>query len=213
MDALKAQIQARKRQAETPSDPAAKYVRRGDLARKEAPAPEPAPEPQPVRAPTPPPAPAKDKAPEAKEGFSISNDEAVLRLRQKGEPIRLFAETDKERRLRLRALELIEVHSGDPHGRNDFVKALQGAESDLTREKVQGKAKDEGTSKPAPHMREGIGMDSLLDLELIRTDTARVYPIIYYTLKGLYNEWGETLDKRPGTFFFSFFPDHRGCTA
>lgn len=40
--------------------------------------------------------------------FNISPEEVVRRLRAKGQPIRLFGESDKDRKTRLRALELIE---------------------------------------------------------------------------------------------------------
>jgi pre-mRNA-splicing factor 18 len=56
-----------------------------------------------------------------KEVFNISTSEAIRRLRSKGEPIRLFGESDKERRLRLRALELIEER-GEKVGQNDFMR-------------------------------------------------------------------------------------------
>ncbi|WFD27854.1 hypothetical protein MNAN1_002860 [Malassezia nana] len=46
-------------------------------------------------------------------------------------------------------------------------------------------------------MREGVGMRSVMDLKLMWTDTARVYPIIYYTLKGLLEDWEVELEKRP----------------
>lgn len=201
MEALKAQIRAQKRQAPAASEPAAKYVRRGDAARSQEPAP-----PPPPREPTPPP-PPKEPTPEPTpehEPFAISNEDAIARLRQKNEPIRLFGESDKERRLRVRALELIEEHRGDLHGRNDFVRLLQETDEDVTRghETRTSREQDSGegaprTDKLPPSQREGIGMHSLLDLELIRTNTARVYPIIYYTLKGLLNEWGDTLAERP----------------
>ena len=62
--------------------------------------------------------------------FNISNDETVRRLRTKGQPVRLFGESDKERRLRLRALELIEEKGHDrAGGQNDFRKALEDVES------------------------------------------------------------------------------------
>lgn len=60
------------------------------------------------------------------EGFNVSNEEAIRRLRHKNQPIRLFGESDNERRLRLRALELIEERSEGQ--RNDFMKALENAE-------------------------------------------------------------------------------------
>lgn len=175
-----------------------------------------------------------------REKFNVSNDEAVRRLRAKGEPIRLFGETDKERRLRLRALELIEEKGGGSLGQNDFRNALQSAESATAlellekrnaaskgkaeREKAQGSQQDAATiaalgdavqpndaktssthpddatspsSSTKPTTRQGVGMNSVLDLNLIKTDIDRVYPIIYYTLKGLLEEWSHSLASRP----------------
>lgn len=159
-----------------------------------------------------------------KESFNISPQEAARRLRAKGEPIRLFGETEKETRLRLRALELIEAR-GEKFGQNDFMRALAGAESGMSLEqlekerlekarieKEQARGGDDGTTKPeggegakeepstsssSRRRGEGIGMDSLLDLELIRKDMNKVYPIIYYTLKGLLEDWEKTLAARP----------------
>lgn len=159
-----------------------------------------------------------------KEAFNISPLEAVQRLRAKGQPIRLFAESDKERRLRLRALELIEER-GQRVGQNDFMKALQGAESGIALEelerggrKVEDKGNEKGDKKgnetdaadstaasngektgktDERESRPGVGMDSLLDLNLIRTDIHKVYPIIYYTLKQLLNDWETALSQRP----------------
>ncbi|MCO5594689.1 hypothetical protein L7F22_048722 [Adiantum nelumboides] len=163
-----------------------------------------------------------------KEAFNISPQEAVQRLRAKGQPIRLFAESDKERRLRLRALELIEER-GQKVGQNDFMKALQGAESGIALEELErgsrrmdrgdkeadknnnnknpneadanGHATDnDGDGRSADNEREsrpGVGMNSLLDLNLIRTDIHKVYPIIYYTLKQLLTDWEAALSQRP----------------
>ncbi|GAA5894725.1 hypothetical protein JCM8208_006053 [Rhodotorula glutinis] len=63
------------------------------------------------------------------EAFNVSNDECVRRLRRIGQPIRLFAESDKDRRLRLRALELIEERTEGQ--RNDFMRAMEGQEIGL----------------------------------------------------------------------------------
>ena len=198
-----------KRQA-PPAEPAAKYVRRGDLRQRahHEDAPSESTPPPPPRAPTPPPrAESEHDADAASTSFAISNDEAIARLRQKNEPIRLFGESDKDRRLRLRALELIEEHGGDPHGRNDFVKLLQATDdaardahaASKPRADAPADARDDTPTRERtpPSQREGVGMHSLLDLGLIRTDLPRVYPIIYYTLKGLLNEWGDTLARRP----------------
>ncbi|KAI3487058.1 hypothetical protein L1887_49094 [Cichorium endivia] len=165
-----------------------------------------------------------------REKFNVSNDEAVRRLRSKGEPIRLFGESDKERRLRLRALELIEEKGGGVLGQNDFRNALQSAESATALELLEKRnAANKGKTEQArldslrpdaatdatdgdgasplraspdaesskPTVREGVGMNSVLDLGLIKTDIDRVYPIIYYTLKGLLQEWADSLAARP----------------
>jgi pre-mRNA-splicing factor 18 len=55
--------------------------------------------------------------------FNISNEEAVRRLRNKERRIRLFGESDKVRRLRLRALQLIEELTEG--GRNELMRALE----------------------------------------------------------------------------------------
>lgn len=149
---------------------------------------------------------------EKEERFNISNEEAIRRLRQKGEPIRLFGESDKERRLRLRSLELIEQR-GEKMGQNDFMKALRGAESsalsnDLfdqrspqsTAKSTLEKTKESSSTsmpKEVEEQREGVGMNTVLDLNLIKKDINKVYPIIYYTIKGLLRDWEISLAERP----------------
>lgn len=147
--------------------------------------------------------------------FNISNAEAIRRLRAKGEPIRLFDESDKDRRLRLRALELIEER-GEKMGQNDFMRALRGAESSMLSQDLEARkgsrteAKEDDKSqahrdgsgdgtekKDNGEGREGVGMGSVLDLGLIKRDINKVYPIIYYTLKGLMRDWEQTLAERP----------------
>ncbi|PWN37167.1 Prp18-domain-containing protein, partial [Meira miltonrushii] len=144
------------------------------------------------------------------ERFNISNEEAIRRLRQKGEPIRLFGESDKERRLRLRSLELIEQR-GEKMGQNDFMKALRGAESSAISSDLLGQRGSTSSPKPTSEdvkegssthkegeeQREGVGMNSVLDLNLIKKDINKVYPIIYYTLKGLMRDWETSLAERP----------------
>ena len=62
----------------------------------------------------------------------------------------------------------------------------------------QGDTKEQSKEKSvAERGREGIGMDSVLDLELIRKDINKVYPIIYYTLKEILKAWEDALAERP----------------
>ncbi|ORX39206.1 Prp18 domain-domain-containing protein [Kockovaella imperatae] len=142
-----------------------------------------------------------------KEGFNISPEEAVRRLRAKGQPIRLFGETDKDRRLRLRALELLEERGEHP-GLNDFRKTFADLES-AADEKEAGrlareshrKAQDGGKEDEAPveekkskSERVDVGV---LDLSLVKTDPNKLYPIIYHAIKNVLKEWEEWMDARP----------------
>ncbi|KAG5646095.1 hypothetical protein DXG03_004334 [Asterophora parasitica] len=130
--------------------------------------------------------------------FNISNEETIRRLRGKGQPIRLFAESDKERRLRLRALELIEEKGHERQGgQNDFKKALEDVENvekELQKKNQShgGKGKKKGKEGDAEQQAVGV-----LDLGLVKSDPDKLYPIIYYALKRTLKEWGEAMDERP----------------
>jgi len=127
------------------------------------------------------------------ETFNISPEECVRRLRLKGQPIRLFGETDKDRRLRLRALELLEERGEGQQ--NDFRRTLEYLETSLE-EKNLGKAArlthaSAGASgeMKAPEIKEtkgkmtGPAEGSVLDLNLIKEDPNKLYPLIYFALK------------------------------
>jgi pre-mRNA-splicing factor 18 len=94
--------------------------------------------------------------------------------------------------LRLRALELIEEKEHERHGgQNDFKKALEDVEIRAQKEEDEKARKKEG--------REGKDSGSeVLDLELVKTDPDKLYPIIYYALKRTLKEWEEFMDNRPG---------------
>ncbi|KAI0723674.1 Prp18 domain-containing protein [Fomitopsis betulina] len=134
-------------------------------------------------------------APES--AFNISNEETIRRLRAKGQPVRLFGEADKDRRLRLRALELIEEKDSERHGgQNDFKKALEDVENVerlMRDQRAQQDVKDKGKKK------EGRDAEAqqVLDLGLVKSDPDKLYPIIYYALKRTLKEWEEWMDERP----------------
>ena len=134
--------------------------------------------------------------------FNISNEETIRRLRAKGQPIRLFGESDKDRRLRLRALELIEEKGHERvGGQNDFRKALEDVESAerLMRDRnANSTAGDEDKGKKKDDSASGESEIAVLDLALIKTDPDKLYPVIYYALKRVLKEWGESLAERPG---------------
>ncbi|KIM62786.1 hypothetical protein SCLCIDRAFT_1214906 [Scleroderma citrinum Foug A] len=122
--------------------------------------------------------------------FNISNEETIRRLRAKGQPIRLFGEADKDRRLRLRALELLEEKDHEREsGQNDFKKALEDVENVERELRNKNKEKKRGDTDS-----ESGGM---IDMGLVKTDPDKLYPLIYYALKRTLKEWEESMDERP----------------
>jgi len=144
-------------------------------------------------------------SPAPPEAFNISPDECIRRLRLKGQPIRLFGETDKERRLRLRALELIEERGGaGGQGLNDFRKTLADMENGMDARDVERKAKashrsgvpvkkgdDEGENgkdrtegeKKEDGRKMKVVDGGVIDLKLVKSDPNKLYPLIYFALK------------------------------
>ncbi|KAI8448285.1 Prp18 domain-containing protein [Phakopsora pachyrhizi] len=144
--------------------------------------------------------------------FNISNEEAVRRLRNKGQPIRLFGESDKERRLRLRALQLIEERTEG--GRNELMQALEGVEGKMDLEeliakrarnsinsqiksKQAGPEGSAGLSENETGERDDDDAEVIVDLDLIKTDPRKVYPQIYFALKRVLKEWEQSMAERP----------------
>lgn len=199
MDSLKALVAEKRKAISDDSTRPAKYMRRGDLERIKEEAEAKAREEKrrveadktvqkTVRAPSP--STRDTESPNPESSFNIPNEETIRRLRGKGQPIRLFGESDKDRRLRLRALELIEERDHERQGgHNDFRKALEGVES--VEKELQSK---NGKGKK----KEGEVIDvGALDLTLIKTDPDKLYPLIYYALKRVLKEWEEAMDERP----------------
>ncbi|KAI0833745.1 pre-mRNA splicing factor [Trametes gibbosa] len=137
-------------------------------------------------------------APDSVLSFNISNEETVRRLRTKGQPVRLFGESDKDRRLRLRALELIEEKDHERHGgQNDFKKALEDVEN-VERQMQDRQVQDTSTrDKGKRKDTESSLSNEVLDLDLVKTDPEKLYPIIYYAMKRALKEWEQWMDDRP----------------
>lgn len=94
----------------------------------------------------------------------------------------------------MRALELIEEKEHERHGgQNDFKKALEDVETrarhDTELDKTRKKEGREGKDAPG---------SEVLDLNLIKTDPDKLYPIIYYALKRALKDWEAWMDDRPG---------------
>ncbi|KAG0205206.1 mRNA splicing protein prp18 [Mortierella sp. GBA30] len=127
--------------------------------------------------------------------FNIAPEEVVRRLRARGHPIRLFAETDQQRKIRLRALELVEDRSEGQ--RNDFMRALENAETGLHLEALGqqgGSATKEKKSKADP--TKDLDTNEIA-VELLQKDQDKLYVLIYTYFKRLLREWERDLDQRP----------------
>jgi hypothetical protein len=85
-------------------------------------------------------------------------------------------------------------------GQNDFRKALEDVESAerLMKDRNANSTADEGKGKKKD---DSVSGDAVLDMALIKTDPDKLYPIIYYALKRMLKEWGESLAERPGKPF------------
>lgn len=148
--------------------------------------------------------------------YNISQDEVVRRLRARGQPIRLFAETDKSRKARLRTLELMEERSEGQ--RNDFMRTLDQMDAGMNLEALKRKAAgDDDTSKPVKKSRD----DALIEpvqMEWLQKQPEKLYPTIYgyfkvsvaanltvslkvHIFKHIFQktlrEWEEAMEERP----------------
>lgn len=121
------------------------------------------------------------------ETFNITPAECIRRLRSKGQPILLFGESEQQRRLRLRALELLDERDGKvASGQNEFKKALEEAQKAMEYKEVErkgkGKDRDDDDDEAGPSKKGRVDLETL-DLSLVKTDPKKVYPLIYYQLK------------------------------
>jgi len=64
---------------------------------------------------------------------------------------------------------------------------VESVERELKNKNSKGKKKGEAE----------LADGGILDLNLVKTDPDKLYPIIYYALKRALSEWGEAMDERP----------------
>ncbi|KAF9153588.1 mRNA splicing protein prp18 [Mortierella sp. AD011] len=133
-----------------------------------------------------------DEASASAATFNIPPEEVVRRLRARGQPIRLFAETDQQRKIRLRALELVEDRSEGQ--RNDFMRAMENAETGLHMEALAKDSKQE--KKEKTDITKDIDT-SEISIDLLQKNQDKLYVLIYTYFKRLLREWEQDLDMRP----------------
>ncbi|KAF9352836.1 mRNA splicing protein prp18 [Mortierella sp. NVP85] len=128
--------------------------------------------------------------------FNIPPEEVIRRLRARGEPIRLFGETDQQRKIRLRALELVEDRSEGQ--RNDFMRALENAEAGLHMEALGQQATKETKDKKKNKESSNKDLDTTqISIDMLEKDQDKLYVLIYTYFKRLLREWDYDLDQRP----------------
>lgn len=208
MEALKAELALKRKSLATEGERPNKYVRRGDIEkmrlekeRREAEEKKKANQLEKTSSTTPetkdpenskslPPLPPVDVPVKAESSINLSPEEITQRLRSKGQPIRLFGELERERGLRLRALELIEEKGLERgYGGNDFKKAFEEAELRQHDKEKLVVAKEK--------RKELVENSGPIDLKLIKTDPEKLFPLIYFALKKALKEWEEFMNERP----------------
>ncbi|KAL1925020.1 uncharacterized protein VTP21DRAFT_4674 [Calcarisporiella thermophila] len=138
----------------------------------------------------------EDQEKEETDTLNLKPEEITRRLRARGQPIRLFGETDKERKLRLRALELIEERTEGQ--RNDFMRTLESLESGMELEvlKKQADSGEDTGSGNDEKSKEDL-KELPIDLGLLRTEPDKLYGLIYVYLKRRLKDWEQYMKDRP----------------
>ncbi|KAJ9048786.1 hypothetical protein DSO57_1031349 [Entomophthora muscae] len=141
----------------------------------------------------------KDTTDETEQIGTIPEEEVIRRLRAKGQPIRLFDESSRQRQLRLRALELMEERSDGQ--RNDFMKVLEAMDTDLQldllRKPADGQAETQADKNKSKKGSSYAEIDTTeLTMEMVQNNAERVFGLIYVFFKRALREWESDLDIR-----------------
>jgi pre-mRNA-splicing factor 18 len=126
---------------------------------------------------------------------SLSSEEVVKRLRAKGQPIRLFGETDERRIRRLRTVESTET---DMEGqRNDFMKTVAQLEASLDLEALKRKVEETDKTCVETNILTPSILNVPITVKMLLGDRSFVCRLIQHYLKRLITEWEEELQNRP----------------
>nr|CAB3265183.1 pre-mRNA-splicing factor 18-like [Phallusia mammillata] len=137
--------------------------------------------------------PDEDKLP-----MTLSRQEVIRRLRDRNEPIRLFAESDYEAFQRLRKLE-ITTPDIDKGLRNDFKAAMDELEQENIDKIIQQTGDGESGGKTEIKLDDGITMDSLQERAkgLGRGNENHDCSLILDTMQFLMKSWANELNEVP----------------
>jgi len=207
MDFLKAEIERKKRQIQDSNvmhDPKKKFFKRGDLAAKQT-------EEywkknsnvvRPQYS-----AQISDSGGSTSTGQEGKSDtktqlprkEVIKKLRERGEPIRLFGEDDYESYCRLKKLESSEFHAKDEGYANDFQAAMEKVDQDYLNEIIKSSGGDETSVNTDVSVKDdGTTQEDLQTMksELGQGDKDKDHEIILRYFKFVLKKWGEVLNER-----------------
>lgn len=133
----------------------------------------------------------------------ISSDEVIRRLRSRGEPIRLFGETDRQRVNRLRLLESHDADMGSTEAgqKNEFRRAMEQTEQRLVKEALAKQAGMEDEDLKRKQAAEDALLDSVdtsdISIRLLEQDEDRNLYLVSVFFKRMLRDWGRHLDQMP----------------
>lgn len=122
----------------------------------------------------------------------------MRRLRERGEPVRLFGESDRDRSIRLRQIEVLEpeINKGL---RNDFKAALDKIDQEYLDEMTRQMDKDSGESSVNVTVQDdGQTWDDIKTMAgKLGQNKEKDQETILTALKFLLNVWAKRLNSRP----------------
>ncbi|XP_052007816.1 pre-mRNA-splicing factor 18 isoform X2 [Xyrauchen texanus] len=134
---------------------------------------------------------------EEKLPMTLSRQEVIRRLRERGEPIRLFSESDYDAFQRLRKIEILapEVNKGL---RNDLKAAMDKIDQQYLNEIVGGDGAEQDTQHDLKVHEENTTIEELeaLGASLGTSDDVRDMDIIDKVLRFLLGVWAKDLNSR-----------------
>ncbi|KAJ8046730.1 Pre-mRNA-splicing factor 18 [Holothuria leucospilota] len=128
---------------------------------------------------------------------TYSRQEVIRRLRERGEPIRLFGETNSEAFYRLRRIEMLapEINKGL---RNDFKDAMDKVDQQYLEEMVKGHGEDEHTKAYDIKLHEegGTTLEELVELSRQVGTEETDNELIIKFIRFVQRKWAEDLNSR-----------------
>ncbi|KAK9504846.1 hypothetical protein O3M35_009024 [Rhynocoris fuscipes] len=128
---------------------------------------------------------------------SLPRKEVIKRLRERGEPILLFGETELESFKRLRKCEILEPELNKGL-RNDFQEAMERVDKAYLDEILKSQTQEDGSSNERQPQEKHISYEEIqqMSAKLGKGDVNYDMDLIIHFLQLILRLWGEELTKR-----------------